>query len=249
MTRPFRIDTDRQAEILGQAVSKRFPAQVTFRQIDNWCSCKTRFLTMDRHVGELLIEYPQPTEGPPPEIVGGQSMDVSFRRGHKKCVFNTLVLGQCRFTLGTIKNVPALKLQYPDEMVELQRRLYHRATVPANMTVPVHLEREEHNQAGAICQATMLDVSAGGISVVLPKHNRPDWDRDEPVRCSFRTNSTEPPINVIGQVRHAEPMDGERVRVGVHFVGLETDSEQSDTLQRITRLASRFQRRGPGRRL
>jgi len=207
---------------------------------------KTRFVEVNPQEGELMIEERAGSDAATAELMDGQHMDVSFRRGHKKCVFRTVTLGRRPLANRDIDGISAIRLRYPEEMAELQRRLYHRAFVPNGMVIPVDLWRGDLGASPVpekpICEGTMMDLSAGGISVSLPSDRAPGWDQDETVSCSFLLEPMEPPVRVSGQVRHRDKMPDGHVRVGVRFMGLDTSPDQRETLRRITQLAARFRR-------
>ncbi len=246
MSQPIQLDPDRQDELLHEAASRYLAVVVTCRAADGWTTLRSRFLGTDAKDQQLFIEYPSGSGTVTPEIVGGQNIGVSFRRSHKKCVFNTMVLGRCQFSLSATEGLPALKLRWPEQMCELQRRLYYRAPVPEGITVPVELWRgraeDRRSQNDPIYRGTMLDLSAGGVSVALPSDDSPCWHEGDPASCEFQAGSGEPPTTVSGRLRHWEEIGGGCVRVGLHFVGLDSSPDQRDTLERVIHVTVRFQR-------
>lgn len=252
MNRPFQINPNRKAQLLREAASRRLVASVTCKMSDGWATLKTRFLALEDDRHELIIEYPSSPGRVAPEIVGGQSIGVSFRRGHKKCVFNAMVLERCHYSFSKVKGVPALRLQWPEEMCELQRRLYYRAVIPEGTTIPVDLWRGDAKGVrppeSEILRGIMLDLSAGGISIALPFGAFPRLEEDKVATCSFPVDKGEPPATIVGRVRYWDETDAHHLRVGLHFVNLDSSPNQRETLERVVRLAIRFQRAHAGRR-
>jgi len=252
MTRPFHIDLDRQTDLLREAAARHLPATITCKMTDGWATLKSRFLALDPDRREVIMEYPSQPGAVMPEIVGGQNIGVSFRRGHKKCVFNAMVLERCHHSSATVQGVPALTLHWPEEMCELQRRLYYRAIVPRDKKIPVDLWRGDADTGPPpgeqTLRGTMLDLSAGGISIALPAEASGRFDDDEVATCSFPVDVGEPPATVVGRVRHWEEMDANRVRVGLHFINLDSLPGQRETFEHVVRLAIRFQRADTGHR-
>lgn len=246
MNRPLPLDAQRQAEVLSQAASQFVPVTVTCRTTEGWSTFKSRFLSIEQAKRGLFIEYPSDPGGLTPEIVIGQTIGVTFRRGHKKCAFSSLVLERRTFTVGADNHVPALAIGWPEEVSELQRRLYYRAPVPDQQVIPVELWRSdngiERSAYAPSCQGRMLDISAGGMSVLINGSENPGWEQNHRVACSFAASRGETPVVVSARVCHREPTAADGVRIGLHFVGLDCTPEQRDALERVIRLTVRFQR-------
>lgn len=238
--------TGRDNEMLREAASRRVPVVLTCRVADGWSALKSRFLGLDRRNDQLVIEYPAGSDRGTPEIVSGQSIGVSFRRGHKKCVFGTSVVERCSFPPGKSVNRAALKLQWPESVYQLQRRLYHRAPVPEGITILVELWRgdSQHRPArdAPVHSGTVLDLSVGGISLTLSPEHSLHWDEDDPVTCSLLPGPGEPAITLYARLRYQEKTGNSHVRMGLQFVGLDSWPGTREALQRVIRLATRFQR-------
>lgn len=247
MSQPIHLDQGRQAHLLCEAVHRRTPATVTCRAEDGWVSLKSRILDANPDTHHLVIEYPWSPEPPVVEIAPGQSLGISFRHGHKKCVFNSAVLTRCGHALGG-ETVPAVTLAWPDEMCELQRRVYFRSPVPQGMTIPVELWRGQVDETASpgmpTCRGRMLDLSAGGVSVVVARRLETPWQDDEPVRCAFPVDSDNTLVSVSARLRHFEETPNDQMRIGLHFVGLDASPDDRQTLQRVIRLCGRLQRAG-----
>ena len=56
------------------------------------------------------------------DVRAGEHVGVAFRRGHKKCVFTSVVLERQEYDRNSDAPVPALTLSWPESMQELQRR-------------------------------------------------------------------------------------------------------------------------------
>jgi c-di-GMP-binding flagellar brake protein YcgR len=242
MTRSFCIDLARQASLFREAVVRKVPILLDWKHNDGYHSLKARMIHADDET-ELLLECPVRVRD---ELPGGQTVNVSFRRGHKKCAFETFVLGFDSTTETQRNGRCVLRLAWPEDVVELQRRLYHRAAVPQGVTVPVDLWQGELDAPSRLrephCEATMMDISAGGMSVALQEPRVPELREDDAISCSFLLEPMEPPVRVSGRVRHRDALPDGRVCLGVQFMGIDAAADQRDTLSRITQLTSRLQR-------
>jgi len=248
-----RSPADRERnEWLLQAATRRAPVVLNARIDDRWIIRKSRFRGVDRERGRLLIEYPSQPEHGQAEIDIGQCVGLSFRRGHKKCVFEAQVIGQDRSVPEGKCPVLTLSLCWPDRIQELQRRLYCRAKVPPRLSIPVDIcpqsTRSAQAASGVACRGLMLDLSAGGMNIALPAEKRIRLKPGDTVTCTFALEPGQTPQEISGRLRHCEPAPGGHLRVGLQFLGLEASAEGCQTLQRIGRAANRFRKMETRRR-
>jgi c-di-GMP-binding flagellar brake protein YcgR len=244
MKKVFQVDMNQQEKLLREAGQNRTPVSLSWQDSGGWQSAKSRMIKADRSGGEIFVTYPRDLDAQALTEPGGLAVGVSFRKGHKKFAFNTLVLGRGQPGSGQQRDILALRLQYPEELCEFQRRLYNRARVPSHVTVPVDLWQGDADRTppnhSPIHEGTMVDLSAGGMSISLPEHRNHDWSSDEPISCSFFVDASESPIRVSGYLRHQETTSDGRVRMGLQFAGLDTQPEHRETFERITHLAARL---------
>jgi c-di-GMP-binding flagellar brake protein YcgR len=243
MSQCFRLSQHEPAELLAEAVSRRSVAGISCKLTDGWASFKSCFLGIEDETRNLIIEYPAPKDLPPPEFTGGESIGISFRRGHRKCVFSTGLLGQCRFPISRGVEIPALKLLWPNQMYELQRRLFYRAPVPAQETIPVDIRRiaaSEKDTEARLYRGHMVDLSFGGLSLMFERGQHPRWDNDDMVACSFDVDN-EGSFSLDTRFRYCEQTSPEHMRLGLQFAGLETSTSGRELLDRLLVLCARFQ--------
>ena len=243
MTRSFCIEPARQASLFREAVARKYPVLLDWKNEDGYQSLRSRFLSAGDDEAELLVEFPECIRE---ELLEGQAIEVSFRRGHKKCAFETVALGYGPSIDSHRKGQVVLRLAYPEEMAELQRRLYRRAPVPSGVTVPVDLWQGDldipRRQQESHCEGMMMDISAGGMSVAVQSPRVGELREDDAISCSFLLEPMEPPVCVSGRVRHQDALPDGRVCLGVQFMGIDSAPDQRDTLSRITQLTARLQR-------
>jgi len=238
MSQCFRLSPHEPAELLAEAVSRRSPASVSCKLADGWASFKSCFLSIEEDSRNIIIEYPAPKDLPPPEFTGGESIGISFRRGHRKCVFSTGLLGQCRFPVSTSADIPALKLLWPEQMYELQRRLFYRAPVPAQETVPVDIRKI--GSEAQLYRGHMVDLSFGGLSLMFERGQHPRWEADEMVDCAFSLDK-EGSFSLDTRLRYCEQTSPQHMRLGLQFAGLENSTDGRELLDRLLGLCARFQ--------
>lgn len=242
MNPTFMVPVAQREQIITEAITRRCPLSLSCKVSQGWITFHSRLLGASLESRQLVIEYPSRDGGHGMEFMGGEHLGISFRRGPKRCVFNAMVVGQCRYELSRGTEVPALRISWPDEVHELQRRMFYRAPVPEGRFVPVSLMRVTPNGENPLesFSGQLLDVSLGGLSIAFDRGRHPRWDYDTVVECSFTPTAAEPPIGACGRVRYVQPM-GDRYRVGVQFVGLEATSDGSAVLERLRRICTEYQ--------
>lgn len=242
MTRPFAISEHSRDQWLIEAVTARTTVTITCQGPAESAILKASFVGLDAEQLQLLVAYPLPGPRGPVEIALGQSLGIAFRRGHRKCVFETTVVRRGHEQpFGT--RVPVLVLAWPEELHELQRRLYHRVSVPAKTIVPVDLcKREATGSSHAVSfqRGTMIDLSAGGMSVALPARQEQRWRAGDTVTCCFALQSGQAPQEITGTLRHCQTGKNGQLHLGLQFVGLETTAQGRNTLQLIHQTTNRF---------
>lgn len=232
-------------DLLREAVSRQSPLELTYRLESGWVKAGSRFLGLDRSSGDLVTAWPSCPQQLSPELVDGQTIGVSFRRASRKCMFETVAAGRCLYSSGGDNDVPALRLLWPDDVIELQRRLYYRTPVPRDIYLPVQVRlwdpdygAEEDRRP---LRGRMLNISAGGLSLALKPEDNPRWQTDTRIMCSFVAAPGEPPVEIYSHLRHLDECPDGSVHMGVHFMGLEATSENRRALQQVLELTRCFQ--------
>ena len=125
-------------EILCQAAERQVQAVISHRLDNGWTTYKSRILQADAAEGFVILQHPEPGPGQaPPELAPGEQIGVSFRRGHKKCLCSAHIELLTSFKLSDGQAVAALQIPWPEELQEIQRRVYYRAEVPAGRRIEV----------------------------------------------------------------------------------------------------------------
>ncbi|HOA74843.1 MAG TPA: PilZ domain-containing protein [Phycisphaerae bacterium] len=235
-------------ESLSEAIRNRYPATLTYQAADGWTMIKTRFLPAADHEDDavcLEVLGPEPA-AELPEI--GRELGVSFRRGSRKCVFTAGLLGCSRLPSKGGRTRIVMRLSWPDIVQELQRRLYHRTPVPPGHYIPVDLwlteAHEAANQDMSHQRGRMLDLSAGGLSVELPREVRPRWREDDRLACRFAGPADRQPIEVTARITYYERRSDGQVRMGLQFLGLDAGDRGRRVLQQINQITQRLRRAG-----
>lgn len=244
------VDSARRDQILMEAAARRSAVVLTCKHAGQWISLKSRFLAAHLSPQQLVVEYPAGQPGQrAPDIEQGQNVGLAFRRGHKKCVFASVVAGKDRLQIDPHSRVGALLLRWPEQIHELQRRSFFRAAVPPGQTIAVYLwpgGAAMRSRAGSsgwpVCTAELLDLSAGGFRVQLLASDEPGLAVGQTVGMEFAPDPASPPIVADANLRHRQRLDQQRISMGFQFVGLEQTARGRMLLQRLGRIASNWRR-------
>lgn len=231
-----------QEELLREAVTRQSPISLSCRVSDGWSGYYSKFLQESRGEKGLLIEYPWCDGAYLPELVPGQTLGVSFRRGPKRCVFSTTLIATRRIALSG-SEIPAILIEWPVQVFELQRRLDYRAPIPTDRIIEITARRRSagNGSTSPLMHGTLMDISAGGISMAFPNDNHPRWDTDDVIECTFNPHPGQAELQVIGRVRYAQ-QTRHAFRVGIQWYGLEATEEGRQVLDRIVDLCAEYQK-------
>jgi len=233
MTTTRGLPSSVQARIFQWAVQRREPATITLRRGDDWLSARSHFLWFDEAEQTLALLYPTALEtAPPPELAVGEQVGVSFRRGHKKCIFTTSVVGRRTADDGA----PMVMVAAPDALHEYQRRAYQRAVVASDREIAVRVFTVFERTP--IATGRLRDLSAGGtmIDVEPPVNSR--MRVGEAVRLEIAVDPRTPPLSVEGVCRHISVRPKGRIGFGVQFRGLEATCQGQAALKAIALFVS-----------
>lgn len=238
MNSMFPMEAARQASVIADAVDDFRPATARWRMVEGWATLETSFVGMDHRAGELTLEYDTSGQGVP-EIRDGQHISVCFRRGRGRCAFDTVVLGRGRAVLGSGQRVNVLRLEYPEELCDLQRRAYYRQQVPASAGLTVGFNPVTRNSDLAAPQrvvAGLLDISPQGMSAVLDAGQELAADVDDLVECTLSSEPDALPICLRARVCSRSELSDGRLRVSVQFLD---ESRSFDANRQFARLLAK----------
>jgi c-di-GMP-binding flagellar brake protein YcgR len=227
-----------RTRVLQWAVRRHEAASLTFRRDEAWVVARSNFLWFDEAEGTLAVLYPVAVPpGAAIEVTRGEPVGVSFRRGHKKCVFSTTVLArQCDAA------ADVLLLARPDRLQELQRRAYQRAVVPGGQVVPVKVYGRGNAGGDApLAEGQLRDISAAGAGVQVPTPYDPRIRIGGDVRVSIAGDAPGSSISLDGVVRHLTAQPG-GIALGIQFRGLETSRHGQTMLSALASIARELRR-------
>lgn len=250
MSQLMDVKHQRRDEILCQAAERQVQAVISHRLDNGWTTYKSRILQADAAEGFVILQHPEPGPGQaPPELAPGEQIGVSFRRGHKKCLCSAHIELLTSFKLSDGQAVAALQIPWPEELQEIQRRVYYRAEVPAGRRIEVAvwdggiLDRNQAELRDAPHHTgLLLDISGGGCRVSFEPSRDPQLQSGDTIGIRFQPDPRSEPIFLDAVFRHVEDSTRSNLALGFQFVGLETTSQGRQMLQALSRVVSTFLR-------
>jgi len=250
---PHGVDGER---ILQIAIDMKVPAIMSYLSRDKWHVAKVLLTKVDGD--RLKVESTISMRQRPINIRVDQPVGISFKHGYGKFVFDTTVKAlepstdpeACRQCGGTIV------LAFPDKIEVIQRRSYFRVNVPESLKVKMLLwhrsgkhgaAEPKQDMAGEMqncCQGRLMDISAGGAQVIVPKQNdtgKANFKKGQFISMRFTPVPYETPLVLSAQIRNVLPTaDDQNASLGLQIVGLEASSEGREVLTRLIGVVERY---------
>ena len=228
-------------DILIDAVDRSTPISLTHRSESGWVSYASRFLEVSEPGGLIAISAPVPRRAylatPRPH---GEVLGVSFRKGHKKCIFSS------RLDPPTSNDQRStFTLSWPTELQQVRRRAYERALPPPGPPIAVRFwcvagPLGESQEGRRVRYGELEDLSAGGMRVLISDTD--GLDSRGTFRCLIAVDPHGAPIVLEAVLRHQESAAGGRTSLGLGFMGLDATEEGRVVLSQLARIVSQFQR-------
>ncbi len=228
-------------EILQQMVTKRAPVVLTRQGPDGWLVVKSRFCGANAEQGWLAVDPPLAQNGGPEWTTPSASeyLGISFRRGHKKYVFNAPACAPDELHQAKTPSKPTIFIRWPENVQELQRRVYQRACPPQGRQISVEIQTAEANSGpNTTITGTMEDLSAGGMRVRCAH----PVDLKNEVKLLFALRSNGDMLSFDGTFRHCQATDQGDYSIGFQYIGMETSQAGQEQLHHIARVVTDFQR-------
>lgn len=248
MEKLLYLNESRRNEILLAAIEHETLCVVTRREGQGWRTCKSRFVSGEPG-GCILLRLPTETEegDQPVPFVVGERLGVSFRRGHKKCMFATTVADSMALSL-TTNEEDVLAVCWPEQVHELQRRVYYRAE-PVGRKVHVRFwpggvaaRRDAGTDESGVRSGIMLDISAGGMRLISTDVTPDSFTAGQAIGVAFTPKPRGETLVLDAVYRHCQPESDGTWSVGLQFVGMETSQRGRATLSALANLVTDYQR-------
>ncbi|NOT01305.1 MAG: flagellar brake protein [Phycisphaerales bacterium] len=259
------VDHARRDEIIRDAAVRHTDVQLTRYGGSGWKTYVSRFVGANKDGTVVWIDAPMnDAAGGSPTLRVGEQVGISFRRGRCKCLFTTTVTdadglqpqdGSAAVPGGTDgadgRDAEAVAIRWPENLQEMQRRVYQRVTPPhghvVNVTVYPHCLTDGPVQAagvvprgGVLSEGRLANLSAGGLCTSATE--KPPFRDGDLVIIRFSPRPGGEPLQLDSRVRHVMAAPGNRWSVGFQFVGLETTTTGQCRLAELATIVSAFRR-------
>lgn len=247
MSESYVTHTGASSSALEWAAENKPDITISRATEGGWEHLRSRFMALDSQNGVLKITYPlSSSSGPPPEIATGEELGISFRRGHKKCLFVCPVAMRCREPHAPGEAADTLVLRAPKEVRELQRRVYQRLVIPQESFIAIKIWEGGVPVEGAVawplCSGRVANVSVGGVLVDVRVDQNPRLCAGDIVGIEITTRPGSPAICLDGQYRHCVMTGEDRLGLGFQFVGLEHDLEGHSSVLEVAEFVRHLRR-------
>lgn len=225
-------------DVIEEAVRRRTPVTLSHRASDGWQTIKSQLVEPVRATGQIHVESPVDAAE---TLEVGTLLGVSFRRGHKKCMFAGKVEARTSIRCDG-REVSALALSNPDVIQLLQRRVYHRTPVPDSkrIEVSIHPPAPASNGGGRDCRGLLRNVSVGGMAVAVPRDAITSLSSGQTLLATIHLPGGVP-LETEVNYRH-QAIVGDELQLGFQFVGLETTAAGREALARLSQFSLQLQR-------
>ena len=235
------IAEQRRDRVIEDSIRDQRPSVLTLKTDRGWRTYRSRFLSGSRPNGTVVLKVDAQDDSSTVSLPApGESLGVSFRSGHMKCVFSSVLEG-----VRTDNDGPIITLRWPSEVQRLQRRVYERVEPQDGNVVAVRFWLHEPvasppGAEPAVRYGQLEDLSAGGMRVQTA--DAEGIQSGCGYRCAFMPKARGPSLVVDATLRHQEATERGRVSLGFQFVGLETTVEGRKTLNSLVKILMHFQR-------
>ncbi len=226
-------------EMLNIALRESIPAILSYASKDKWHATKVKITNLG--AAKLEIDLWPNRKPHPINIQMGQQVVLTFKYGYGKFIFDAKILGL--EPPSDSSSGGKIVLMVPNRVQVIQRRSYYRVRVPNSLEVNVllrHRQKTEYtrdNCPASPCRkwyGKLIDISAGGIQIVVNANQKPDLKKGQPIELEFQPNPFDDPLQLEAQVRTIIPTANLRdICFGLQLVGLETNFEGRKTLARL----------------
>lgn len=242
------VDEQKKTDILTHAISRNQFCVVTSRDNGAWSAGKTKFISANDAPNRMFVEALDAGSNRALSYLSGELVGVTFRRGHRKCLFATTVLGTTSVEQADGQLTNVVELDWPTVLQELQRRAFQRA-VPIGKHVTVRfwaggvagrkaIEKEDKG----IWTGTLVDLSAGGMRILTNEVAPDTFEEGDSIGFSFRPKSRGETIVIDGVFRHLLLTSDGLASIGIQFIGLECSAQGRDQLATLADVVSEYHR-------
>jgi c-di-GMP-binding flagellar brake protein YcgR len=243
MDKPEIIESEALRNVLALVIEENLTAVMSHLVRGKWHTTNVSLCTLSSgtlHVEVILEDPPRPVE-----VQINQPVGMSIQHDFNRYIFQTIVIGF--ESMVSQARGGKIILEMPDKIERMQRRVHGRVQVPKSLNVRVlfwHRGYTDESKAVPLenyWQGKLVDISGGGMQIEVSNDQKPNFRVGQLLGLQFTPRAYQKPIHAEAQVRHiAETGDGQKLYVGVGFVGLEASEHGRRKLRRIVRTANDY---------
>lgn len=225
-------------ETLDWAIHNRSQLRITVRFARQWTEAASDFVGGDPLHTIIVRRFSMPWTD---RMLVGQLLPCSFRRGHKKYLFVSGVVGQTQVELDG-QQWDAYVLAWPEGLQQVQRRFYYRAAIPDDLDLAVRFWRavpaiDRRPTEPPLTEGNLVDISVGGAQIKVA--DAEPLDLDSSYLIEIEMPKPEAPVLVLGQARRLDPDETDHlIHCGMQFLSLDQSPRGRETLAMLARFST-----------
>jgi len=232
-------------DILAQGVQNQTVGVMSYLSRGKWRT--TKISTVALTSTTLHIAVREKADAPPINIQINQPVGISIQQDFSKYIFDTIIVG---FESSLSQSSSGkIVLELPDRMERMQRRAYQRVLVPKHLNIKVlfwhrgYVDDSMQVPLENYWQGKLEDLSAGGVQIAVDLEHGPNFKVNQFIGLQFTPGYYQKPLLLEGRVKHiAETTEGNKLYVGVQFMGLEATSMGREKIHRLIDIADEYQK-------
>lgn len=198
----------------------------------------SRFFTVGADGESIVIDFPFVDGYTHHHLSAGDPISVVFHSAGFRFRFQSAVMETIYLTLDGGASIPALRVRWPDEILDGNRRSLYRIAVHLDTLVNVRycvLETSARNKAFEGVESLMIDISENGMALRM---NRPiNFEVNDKLQLFFHIEPGDgEPVEINGTVRNIRQFPGS----DIYICGIEFTPGKSAAHKRSLRLITCF---------
>lgn len=238
------VRTEELKDVLERAVDLKSCGIMSYLSLGKWRIVDVLLTSVGQDSLEFFLSEEQSARIQAPRK--DQPVGISIEHEFCKYVFEAVVIETEPSNDSNIGKI--IYLVMPDSAEKMQRRLYVRVPVPCGVNVKTLFWHRGYNDEAKEApdenywQGRLLDLSAGGLRLDIDFCQESNFNVDQFIGLQFTPMSYEKPIVLEGQIKHIKTIDdGEKLCIGVEFLGLEATKEGRKKLLKLGDVVNVYQ--------
>lgn len=237
---------------LLKAIKERKSIDIFYEEKDGAWNYFSRFLELSSEGQSFIVDLPVMLEDTYKPLKPGYIIYIIFKIAGFRFQFATTVQEQIQYILENVGKVPALRIAWPREIIEENRRSFFRAelsmdeSIDVNYTILSAKQQEKlpgeskRNEYGGV-EAILADVSENGLGIRINREK--NLKINVRVRLDIRLKDLDDEhIEIEGIVRHIQEYEGKKAHLcGIEFLPEDSSKRRQAVRKMIFYLMTRHQ--------